>query len=78
MQVHVKLYSRFRELLPREARGEATIQLPQGATLTDLLAHLGVTGRVKLITINDERQDEWARPLKDGDRVRILPFAVGG
>jgi sulfur carrier protein ThiS len=78
MHVQVKLYSRFRELLPGEARGEATVQLPHGATVTDLLEHLGVSGRVKLITVNGERQSEWARPLNDGDRVRVLPFAVGG
>ena len=37
MQVQVKLFSRFREHLPPEARGEATIKLPDGATIEDLI-----------------------------------------
>ena len=78
IQVHVKLYSRFRGLLPSEARGEAVVRLPRRATVSDLLEHLGISGRVKLITVNGERQSDWTRILDDGDQVRVLPFAVGG
>lgn len=78
MQVQVKLFSRFRELLPLEARGKATIQLPEDATVADLLAHLGITGRVQLIAVNDQPETDRGRVLQDGDRVRILPFVVGG
>jgi sulfur carrier protein ThiS len=78
MNVHVKLFSRFREHLPPEARGEAAIQLPEDATVGDLLAHLGITGRVQLIAINDRPETDRARTLEDGDSVRIFPFVVGG
>lgn len=78
MQIDVKLFSRFREHLPAETRGEATLTLAEGATVGDLLEHLNINRRVKLITINDEPATDWARPLDDGDRVRIFPFVVGG
>jgi molybdopterin converting factor small subunit len=78
MQVQVKLFSRFREHLPPEARGEATVQLPDGATIDDLVDRLGIVRRIKLITINGERQADYSRPLRDGDRVRIFPVVVGG
>jgi sulfur carrier protein ThiS len=78
MQLHVKLFSRFREHLPREARGEATIDLPGVATVGHLLDHLGIVRRVHLITINGEPESDRARPLHDGDRVHIFPFVVGG
>ncbi len=78
MHVHVKLFSRFRERLPREARGQATIELPDGASVSHLLDHLGIVGRVQLITVNDEPETDRARPLYDGDKVRIFPFVVGG
>ena len=78
MQVHVKLFSRFREHLPPEARGKATIHLPEDATVADLLAHLGITGRVQLVSVNDKPETDRARTLQDGDKVRILPFVVGG
>ena len=78
MQVQVKLFSRFREHLPPEARGEATIQLPDGATIDDLVDRLGIVRRIKLITINGERQADYSRRLHDGDKVRIFPVVVGG
>ncbi len=78
MRVHVKLFSRFRKHLPPEAQGKATIQLPEDASVADLLAHLDITGRVQLIAVNDQPETDRARALKDGDKVRILPFVVGG
>ena len=78
MQVHVKLFSRFREHLPPEARGQATVELPDDATVEALLAHLDITGRVQLVTINEQPETDRARALNDGDDVRIFPVVVGG
>jgi sulfur carrier protein ThiS len=78
MQVHIKLFSRFRDYLPREARGETIIKLPDGATVAHLLDHLGLVGRVKLIAINDKPETDRDRILCDGDTVRIFPVVVGG
>lgn len=78
MQVHVKLFSSFREHLPHQARGEALLEIPDGATVGHLLDHLGIVQRVKLVSVNDEPQSDQDRILQDGDRVRIFPVVVGG
>jgi sulfur carrier protein ThiS len=78
MHVQVKLFSRFREYLPPEARGEATVKLPAGATVEDLLTHLGIQRRVKLLVVNGERETDRERILRDGDTVRIFPVVIGG
>lgn len=78
MHVQVRLFSRFREHLPPEARGEATIELPDGATVEDLLNHLGIQRRVKLISVNGERESDRDRVLCDGDSLRVFPIVVGG
>ena len=78
MKVHVRLFSRFREKLPPEARGEATIELPDGASIQHLLAHLDIHRPVKLIVVNGERETDRDRILCDGDTVRIYPVVVGG
>jgi sulfur carrier protein ThiS len=78
MQVHVKLYSVFREHLPREAGGETTVELPDGCTVDDLVDWLGITRRIKVITVNGKREDDRLRLLHHGDFVRILPVVVGG
>jgi sulfur carrier protein ThiS len=78
MHVHVQLFSRFRERLPPEARGQATIELPDNATVDDLLAHLDIAGRVHLIAVNEEPETDRGRALRDGDAVRVFPVVVGG
>ena len=78
MRVHVKLLSRFREVLPPEAQGEITLVLPDGATIQHLVDHLDLSRRVKLISVNGEREKDRSRPLSEGDFVRIYPVVVGG
>lgn len=78
MHVQVKLFSRFRDVLPREAHGEASLDLPAGATLERLLAHLGIAEPVKLLTVNGQREGSLQRPLAEGDLVYIFPPVVGG
>jgi molybdopterin converting factor small subunit len=78
MQVQVKLFSLLREHLPEEAKGEGTIDLPEGATVEDLVEHLGIVRRIRILSINGERETDRARPLQEGDNVRIFPFVVGG
>ncbi|MFN2165261.1 MAG: MoaD/ThiS family protein [Anaerolineae bacterium] len=84
--VHVQLFSRFRALLPDEARGRTTLDLPRGATVARLLAELdlagGEHGRVQLVAVNGQSHADRKRDddhiLHDGDQVRIFPFVVGG
>ena len=78
MRIHVRLFSRFRDRYPPEARGEATIELPEGATVAQLLAHVGTEKRVKLITVNGMQVTDRQLTLHDGDSVRVFPIAVGG
>jgi molybdopterin converting factor small subunit len=78
MRVEVRLFSRLREHLPPDARGEAIVELPEGATVGQLLAHLGIDVHVKLLSVNSQRETNWGRALHDGDVVRIFPIVVGG
>jgi sulfur carrier protein ThiS len=64
--------------LPPEARGEADIEMSDGATLNDLVEQLAIHRRVKLFAVNDEHEKDFDRVLRDGDSVRIYPFVVGG
>ena len=78
MQIDVKLFSRFREVLPREARGETTIELPQGATVSALLDFLDLPSRVKLITVDGQQVRDRETVLHEGNTVHIFPVVVGG
>jgi sulfur carrier protein len=58
------------------------VELPDGATLTGLLAALGVPARaVAAMEHNGEpvsRSDHDTRPLSDGDRVELVRAVAGG
>jgi molybdopterin converting factor small subunit len=75
--IDVQLYSILREKLPREARGRATLQLGDGATVEDLLAKLDIERNV-VISVNDEHARDTDRKLQDGDLVRIFSSVSGG
>jgi sulfur carrier protein len=58
------------------------VALPDGATLTGLLATLGIPGKaVAAMEHNGEavaRADHSARSLADGDRVELVRAVAGG
>jgi molybdopterin converting factor small subunit len=91
MQIQVQLFSILRDCLPPSAdRGQATITLPQGSTLADLLAHLGIDRRLGheagqvmantgwQVLVSGKYEADMARVLQDGDQVRIFPPVAGG
>jgi len=79
MQIYVHLFSILREHLPPGGeRGRATVTLPEGATVADLIAHLGIARRVRLTIVNGAQEEDRGRPLQDGDYVKLFPAMVGG
>jgi len=58
------------------------VELPDGATLTELLDRLGVPAKaVAALELNGEpvpRAGQAARPLADGDRVELVRAVAGG
>lgn len=94
MQIEIQLFSILRDCLPPEAeRGHGqshAVTLPDGATLADLLTHLGVDRRLGCSATEVERKAGWqvlvcgryeqdmGRVLQDRDQVRIFPPVAGG
>ncbi len=96
MQIHVQLFSILRDCLPPEAeaqgssRGKATITLPEGATLADLVSHLGVDRHLGCtaaeltskaswqVMVSGQFELDMEHVLQDGDQVRIFPPISGG
>jgi len=76
MKIQLELYSVLREKLPREARGQAALELRDGATVADVIAQLDITGNV-VVSVNDVHDPARARALQDGDNVKMFS-AVGG
>ena len=91
IQVHVQLFTILRRCLPPATeRGQATIPLPEGATVADLITHLGIdrclgydaaelTSKAGWqVLISGRFELDMGRVLHDGDEVRIFPPIAGG
>ncbi len=76
MQVRLVLFAGL-----RQAAGfrERTVELPEGATVADLLATLepALTQRTFYVAVNEEYAHR-DTPLKEGDEVALLPPVSGG
>lgn len=91
MRIDVQIFSILRDCLPPDAeRGQATLSLPEGATLADLVAHLGIDRRLGYgatdvvakagwqVIVSGKYEPDMERVLRDGDQVRIFPPVAGG
>lgn len=79
MVVSIKLSGPLREFYRTSApaQGEA-VELPEGATVADLLARCGVPPeKVHHLLVNRQRAT-LETSLADGDQVWAIPLAAGG
>jgi sulfur carrier protein ThiS len=77
MKVSVTLHSYLRELLPPEARGMATLELPEGARVKDVVERLRLPEHA-IFALNERLERDRELPLKDGDSLRFLRAGAGG
>jgi thiamine biosynthesis protein ThiS len=56
-------------------------QVPEGATVADLIAELGLAGKPVAVERNREvvlRKDHTSTALESGDRLELVTFVGGG
>ena len=91
MEIKVHLFSILRNCLPAGAdRGRATITLPEGATIANLIVHLGIDRYLGFSPAGVIDEAGWQvsvagqfgatadHVLQDGDTVLMMPHASGG
>jgi sulfur carrier protein ThiS len=77
MQVKVVLFGMLRECLAKETRGRLVVELPEAATITDLVAALGITVPV-VCSLNGVMERDFSRALTENDEAQIFQPAGGG
>ncbi len=84
MEIHIRLFASLRDCLPAEARGVGSLELPEGATVVDVIEHFGIEPRlaqmvlVNGIQISRRLETRAGRALEPGDTVSIFPPVAGG
>jgi sulfur carrier protein ThiS len=76
--VSVRLFADLRRLLPRGVDGPQRYVLHAGATLSDLLAAVGVEPGAEVTAAVDGEVAPRSAPLRDGADVMLLSPMEGG
>jgi sulfur carrier protein ThiS len=78
--VEVELFATLTPYLPpgHHHQGRARVELPDGATVADLAARLGIPPEVPRIVLVNGEEAEPERPLGSGDQVTFFPPLAGG
>lgn len=77
MQINVKLHGILRDYLPPANKGKATLSLPTGATLFDLVHALQIEDGY-LSMVNNQEITDLEHTLQEGDDVQLLTIIGGG
>ena len=79
MEIQVRLFANLAEYGPPGARGGAAcVELPEGATVRDLLARLRIPDEGPRLLLVNGHDVEASATLRAGDVVDVLPLLVGG
>ncbi len=77
MNIHIRLHGALRDKLPAEAKGQTTLSLAEGATVTAVLTQLSLRGHLQ-VALNQAILDDNETTLKDGDTLEVFRPAAGG
>jgi len=80
MEVTVKLFAMLNRYAPDQQKAGVPflVTLPQGSTIADLVAHLGIPDREVKVAFVDGRARAGLYLLAPGDEVGIFPPVGGG
>lgn len=76
MQIHVTLVGSLRDNLPKVAKGKTTLTIPDGATVAEVIAQLGLSSTVSA-GISGVAVDHSHR-LQPGDELQLFRQLGGG
>lgn len=77
IEIHIRLFGILRDMLPPEAKGRTTLQLPAGTTVQDVREHFGIKQLISF-AVNEEVDLDMTHELKDGDRLEFFRISAGG
>jgi sulfur carrier protein ThiS len=76
MDVNVTLHGILRDYLPRPAKGQTTLTLPAGATVSQVIQRLQIKQNVSAAIAGTEV--EQSRVLQEGDDLHLFRLIAGG
>jgi molybdopterin converting factor small subunit len=79
MKIRVKLFASLRKYAPAgSAEGGLVVELPDGASVRDAIAQLGIPSEHARMIVSRNEQLEPGTPLQDGQEIDVFPPLAGG
>lgn len=79
MKVHVKLIASLKRYLPADAGSDTiTLDVPEGSTVAELIAQLGIGEEQAKIIVSNDEQLEVATVLQERQEIHLYPPLAGG
>ena len=79
MHVTVKVFASLKRYLPEDrADHPFDMEIPEGATLEDVVRLIGLPSDEVKVTFVNGRTEELTHALRDGDEIGIFPPIGGG
>ncbi len=79
MKIEVALYATLSKYLPSGAQNrKAVIEVRDGASIREVLSHLGIPRDLPNILLANGRQASEESILRDGDALSVFPPLAGG
>jgi sulfur carrier protein ThiS len=76
-RIRVFLHSYLREILPPEAKGQITLELPEESRIRDVIRILSIPDG-SVCAVHDQIDPDRERLLHDGDELHFLRPSSGG
>ncbi len=78
IRVDAKLHAALRRYLPPDAEGvTVSVELPDAATVADLVKALGIPEGYAKLVVDGTEQLPFTAPLKDGQSLQLFPPLAG-
>lgn len=80
MRIEVQAFATLARFLPEPDRqaGSTRLEVPEGSTVADVTAALGIPGSVALITLVNGEDADPDLPLVAADVITLFPPLAGG
>lgn len=80
MKIELRLFASLRKKLPPGSpRGKCDLELPDGATIGDVLAQMAIPHKsAQIILVDGDHDRDFDRVLHDGEVLSIFPPVAGG
>ncbi len=79
MKIDVRLFANLADYLPSGAHGDtATLDLPEGATVADVVRRLALPDDLPRLMLVNGRDADAGHRLSPGDVVSVIPPLAGG